>query len=39
MFPSSGTLSCGQKDLHVRMLVIHKLCDVENEFEKILNEP
>ena len=35
----SGTLSCRQRDLHVRMFVIYKLCVVENEFEIKLNEP
>ena len=37
-FLFSGTLSCGQRDLHVRMFVIYKLCGVENEFEITLNE-
>ena len=35
----SGTLSCRQRDLHVRMFVIYKLCVLENEFEIKLNEP
>ena len=39
MFLFSGTLSCRQRDLHVRMFVIYKLCVVENEFEIKLNEP
>ena len=37
MFLSSGTLSCRQRDL--RMFFIYKLCGVENEFEKKVNEP
>ena len=37
VFLSSGTLSRRQRDL--RMFFIYKLCGVENEFEKKVNEP
>ena len=39
MFLFSGTLSCRQRDLHVRMFVIYKLCGVGNESEVKLNAP
>ena len=39
MFLFSGTLSCRQRDLHVRMFVIYKLCGVGNESEEKRNAP
>ena len=39
MFLFSGTLSWKQRDLHVRMFVIYKLCGVGNESEVKLNAP